>query len=181
MSIAPCAATPPAGASGIQLEDQEFPKKCGHTEFRRVIPAADAIAKIRVAVDCAAKHVTFSYRGADRRALRRRDGCGLAARRGFSESRRRCAVRRESREPRGIAPRRRDLQWARPCWPTWSRAAGHRICRAVNWRAMGFKLALYPGSCFLTAAGALQVVYRQLKTAGTSHRQQGADVCRSPT
>ena len=40
-----------AGASGIQLEDQEFPKKCGHTEFRRVIPAADAIAKIRVAVD----------------------------------------------------------------------------------------------------------------------------------
>jgi 2,3-dimethylmalate lyase len=34
--------------------------------------------------------------------------------------------------------------------------------------AMGFKLALYPGSGFLTAAGALQVVYRQLKTAGTS-------------
>ena len=40
-----------AGASGIQLEDQEFPKKCGQTEFRRVIPADDAIAKIRVAVD----------------------------------------------------------------------------------------------------------------------------------
>lgn len=40
-----------AGASGIQLEDQEFPKKCGHTEFRRVIPADDAVAKIRVAVD----------------------------------------------------------------------------------------------------------------------------------
>ena len=27
-----------AGAAGIQIEDQEFPKKCGHTEFRRVIP-----------------------------------------------------------------------------------------------------------------------------------------------
>jgi 2-methylisocitrate lyase-like PEP mutase family enzyme len=40
-----------AGASGIQFEDQEFPKKCGHTEFRRVIPADDAVAKIRVAVD----------------------------------------------------------------------------------------------------------------------------------
>src|SRR6202012_6134608 len=40
-----------AGASGIQLEDQEFPKKCGHTEFRRVIPADDAVAKIRVAVE----------------------------------------------------------------------------------------------------------------------------------
>ena len=40
-----------AGAAGIQIEDQEFPKKCGHTEHRRVIPADDAVAKIRVAVD----------------------------------------------------------------------------------------------------------------------------------
>src|SRR5205823_2712475 len=39
-----------AGASGIQLEDQEFPKKCGHTEFRFVIPADDAVMKVRVAV-----------------------------------------------------------------------------------------------------------------------------------
>ena len=40
-----------AGASGIQLEDQEFPKKCGHTLGRRVIPMADMVMKIRVAVD----------------------------------------------------------------------------------------------------------------------------------
>ena len=39
-----------AGASGIQLEDQEIPKKCGHTEYRRVVPFADAVQKIRVAV-----------------------------------------------------------------------------------------------------------------------------------
>src|SRR6204780_2931668 len=39
-----------AGASGIQLEDQEIPKKCGHTEFRRVVPFVDAVQKIRVAV-----------------------------------------------------------------------------------------------------------------------------------
>jgi 2-methylisocitrate lyase-like PEP mutase family enzyme len=40
-----------AGACGIQLEDQEFPKKCGHMPGRRVIPAADMAAKVRVAVD----------------------------------------------------------------------------------------------------------------------------------
>ena len=32
-----------AGASGIQLEDQEFPKKCGHTPGRRVIPMEDMV------------------------------------------------------------------------------------------------------------------------------------------
>lgn len=38
-----------AGAAGIQLEDQEIPKKCGHTPGRRVIPMSDMVQKIRVA------------------------------------------------------------------------------------------------------------------------------------
>ena len=40
-----------AGVSGIQLEDQEMPKKCGHTPGRRVIPAEEMALKIRVAAE----------------------------------------------------------------------------------------------------------------------------------
>ena len=40
-----------AGAVAIQLEDQEFPKKCGHTPGRRVIPMEDMVKKIEVAVN----------------------------------------------------------------------------------------------------------------------------------
>ena len=40
-----------AGVAAIQLEDQEFPKKCGHTPFKRLIPASDMAEKIRVACD----------------------------------------------------------------------------------------------------------------------------------
>ena len=40
-----------AGVSAIQIEDQEYPKKCGHTLGRRVIPLDDMVSKIRVAVD----------------------------------------------------------------------------------------------------------------------------------
>lgn len=40
-----------AGAVAIQIEDQEFPKKCGHTLGRRVIPMNDMVQKIKVAVD----------------------------------------------------------------------------------------------------------------------------------
>lgn len=40
-----------AGISAIQIEDQEFPKKCGHTPGRRVIPIEDMVDKIKVAVD----------------------------------------------------------------------------------------------------------------------------------
>ena len=39
-----------AGAAAIQLEDQEFPKRCGHTPDRRVIDLIDMQKKIKVAV-----------------------------------------------------------------------------------------------------------------------------------
>ena len=40
-----------AGVTAIQIEDQEFPKKCGHTPFKRVIPVEDMAQKIRVACE----------------------------------------------------------------------------------------------------------------------------------
>lgn len=40
-----------AGASAIQLEDQVFPKRCGHFEGKDVIPADEMVQKVRAAVD----------------------------------------------------------------------------------------------------------------------------------
>jgi 2-methylisocitrate lyase-like PEP mutase family enzyme len=40
-----------AGADAIQIEDQVFPKRCGHFEGKEVIPAPEMVAKIKAAVD----------------------------------------------------------------------------------------------------------------------------------
>jgi 2-methylisocitrate lyase-like PEP mutase family enzyme len=40
-----------AGVAAIQIEDQEMPKKCGHTPGRRVVPAEEMALKIKVAVE----------------------------------------------------------------------------------------------------------------------------------
>jgi len=40
-----------SGADAIQIEDQVFPKRCGHFEGKEVIPANEMIAKIKAAVD----------------------------------------------------------------------------------------------------------------------------------
>jgi 2-methylisocitrate lyase-like PEP mutase family enzyme len=40
-----------AGASAIQLEDQDFPKRCGHLDGKTLIPAGEMRGKIRAAVD----------------------------------------------------------------------------------------------------------------------------------
>lgn len=40
-----------AGAAGIQIEDQVFPKKCGHFSGKEVIPTGEMVQKIKAAVD----------------------------------------------------------------------------------------------------------------------------------
>lgn len=40
-----------AGANAIQLEDQVFPKRCGHFEGKSVVPAAEMVGKIHAALD----------------------------------------------------------------------------------------------------------------------------------
>jgi 2-methylisocitrate lyase-like PEP mutase family enzyme len=40
-----------AGADALQIEDQVFPKRCGHFAGKEVIPAAEMVAKIKAAVD----------------------------------------------------------------------------------------------------------------------------------
>jgi 2-methylisocitrate lyase-like PEP mutase family enzyme len=153
-----------AGASGIQLEDQEFPKKCGHTEFRRVIPADDAVAKIRVAVDARPSRDFLIVARTDARyaegmdaALRRADGfLNAGADVLFVES------------PESPEELRRVAETFKGATLLANMVEGGRTpyLSTGELAAMGFKIALYPGSGFLTAAGALQLVYRHLKTAG---------------
>ncbi|MGB5182277.1 MAG: isocitrate lyase/PEP mutase family protein [Xanthobacteraceae bacterium] len=39
------------GANAIQIEDQDFPKRCGHLEGKALIPAAEMCGKLRAALD----------------------------------------------------------------------------------------------------------------------------------
>src|ERR1044071_3965892 len=40
-----------AGADAIQIEDQTFPKRCGHFEGKEVVPAGEMISKVKAAAD----------------------------------------------------------------------------------------------------------------------------------
>jgi len=40
-----------AGADALQIEDQVFPKRCGHFAGKQVIPAAEMVEKVKAAVD----------------------------------------------------------------------------------------------------------------------------------
>ena len=153
-----------AGAAGIQIEDQEFPKKCGHTEYRRVIPADDAVEKIRVAADARPDRDFLIVARTDARYA---EGMDAALRRAerfleagadilFVESPESPEeLRRVAETFKGAALLANMVEGGRTPYLSTEELAG-----------MGFKVALYPGSGFLAAAGALRQVYGQLRTAG---------------
>jgi 2-methylisocitrate lyase-like PEP mutase family enzyme len=57
-----------AGAAGMFLEDQVWPKRCGHMRGKRVIPLEEQLAKLRAAVDVRASHDLFIVARTDARA-----------------------------------------------------------------------------------------------------------------
>lgn len=153
-----------AGAAGIQIEDQEFPKKCGHTEFRRVIPEDEAVAKIRVAVDARPSNEFLIIARTDARYS---EGMDAALRRGerflgagadvlFVES------------PESLEELRRVGATFRGANLLANMVEGGRTpyLSVHELAAMGFKIAIYPGTGFLTAAGALKAAYAHLRRAG---------------
>jgi 2-methylisocitrate lyase-like PEP mutase family enzyme len=58
-----------AGAAGMFLEDQLWPKKCGHMRGKRVIPAGEHIQKIRAAIDARGKRDFFIVARSDARQV----------------------------------------------------------------------------------------------------------------
>ncbi|WP_424139760.1 isocitrate lyase/PEP mutase family protein [Roseomonas chloroacetimidivorans] len=153
-----------AGAAAIQLEDQEFPKKCGHTEYRRVIPEDDAVDKIRVAVDA---RPSKDFLIVARTDARYSEGMDAALRRGerFLEA---GADVLFIESPESLEELRRVAETFRGATLLANMVEGGRTLylHAEELGRMGFKIALYPGSALLTAAQALQTVYGHIKASG---------------
>ena len=153
-----------AGAAGIQIEDQEFPKKCGHTEFRRVIPADEAVDKIRVAVDARPDRDFLIVARTDARYAH---GMDEALRRGerFLEAGADILFVESPESPEEL---RRVAETFKGAALLANMVEGGRTpyLSAEELGRMGFKVALYPATGFLTAARALQLAYSRLRSTG---------------
>ncbi|MBS0559880.1 MAG: isocitrate lyase/PEP mutase family protein [Proteobacteria bacterium] len=156
-----------AGAAGIQLEDQVFPKKCGHTEYRRVIPAEEAEQKIRVAV---ASRPSEDFLIVARTDARYAEGLDEALRRAERFLRAGADVLFVESPESEEEFRRVGETFAGACLLANMVEGGRSpFLSAETLQAMGFKIAIFPASGFLAAAQALRSVYARLKEAGTSN------------
>ena len=84
-----------AGANAIQIEDQDFPKRCGHLDDKVLIPAAEMVGKIKAAVDARASRETLIIARTDAVAVEGFDRA-MARAAALPRGRRRCAVHRSA-------------------------------------------------------------------------------------
>src|SRR5437667_11045284 len=154
-----------AGVQAVQIEDQEMPKKCGHTPNRRVIAAADMCRKIEVAVDARMRPDTLIIARTDSRT-----GLGLeeAIRRGQDYAKAGAdIVFVEAPESEDECKR---VGAEVDCWLLANMVPTGKspVVQADRLKAYGFQVAIYPSAGMSVICAALDANYNYLKSHGST-------------
>jgi len=159
-----------AGVVAIQLEDQEFPKKCGHTPSRRVIPMQDMVKKIRVASD---SRTDANFLIIARTDARTSLGIDEALRRGEAYAKAGADIlfieSPESLEEMQMIGKRFDL----PVLANMVDTGKTPVLSRDELQEIGYQLAIFPVTALLASVKALHSVYAGFKEHGTSVQMAG--------
>ena len=155
-----------AGVAAIQIEDQAYPKKCGHTSGQRIVPTNEMVTKIKVALDSRNDEEFLIIARTDAQKAEGRD-----------EAMRRLEAYQEAgadilfyEAPANVdemadAARRFDT----PLMANMVEGGATPVLTPNELEALGFQVAIFPASGFLAATEALSRVYAALYNSGSSN------------
>ena len=156
-----------AGVSGFQLEDQVFPKKCGHTPDRPVINLDDMVQKIKIVLDT---RVDESFLVIARTDARTDYGIDEAIRRGnaFSEA---------GADLVFVEALISEMEMKKVCREVSGRLIANMAPTGVTpvlsvdrLHEIGYNAAIFPALTAMTAMSTMEKVLRHLKeTGGSEH------------
>jgi 2-methylisocitrate lyase-like PEP mutase family enzyme len=156
-----------AGAQAIQLEDQGFPKRCGHLDDKALIPAIEMAGKIRAAVD--------SRQSADTLIIARTDAVAVE---GFERAVERALVYRDAGADILFveAPKAREelakvverVGGTLPLMANMVEGGKTPMMSASELEALGFSLVIFPGGIVRTLAKTAVDYYASLAANGTT-------------
>ena len=156
-----------AGAQAIQLEDQGFPKRCGHLDDKTLIPATEMAGKIKAAVD--------SRQSSDTLIIARTDAVAVE---GFDRAVERALLFREAGADMLFveAPKAREelanivKQVGRtlPLMANMVEGGKTPMMSASELEALGFSLVIFPGGIVRTLAKTAVDYYASLAAHGTT-------------
>ncbi|MBW1648840.1 MAG: oxaloacetate decarboxylase [Deltaproteobacteria bacterium] len=156
-----------AGVCAIHLEDQQIPKKCGHLEGKRIVPAADMIANLKAALDARSDPDLLIIARTDARAVHGMEDALDRARR-YAEA---GADILFVEAPVGMAEVEtvaRELTGLRPLLLNRGGADKTPPLSAAEADRLGFKIVIFPGDAQRAAGHAMRNIYRGLKESGNT-------------
>ena len=154
-----------AGVAGVHIEDQEFPKRCGHLDNKRVIGIDEMAGKIRAAVDARTDD--------DFVIIVRTDALAVT---GWDDTMRRCeaftkagadvlfveAIRSPEEAERVVASVELPLLY------NFVETGKSPLFTAGELEELGFKIVIYPASALLTVSKVVAGLMDELRSNGTT-------------
>jgi carboxyvinyl-carboxyphosphonate phosphorylmutase len=154
-----------AGVAALHIEDQAFPKRCGHLDGKEVVPIAEMVVKLRAA--CAARS------DPDLVLIARTDALAVT---GLDDTLRRCAAYAEAgadvlfvealRTTEEIDRVRREVDL--PLLYNFVEHGKSPLIPVPQLDALGFKMVIFPGSLMLAVYPLVQRILRNLRQHGTT-------------
>ena len=163
-----------AGVAGVILEDQEWPKRCGHFEDKRVIPAEEHAQKLRAAADAR------DAAGDDLVIIGRTDA---RAPLGLGEAIRRGRLYREAgadvvfvEAPQSVDELRavREAIPDAPLFANMIEGGKTPLLANAELQALGYGMVVWPLAALFSAAKAVAETFRALRGDGTTAARLGA-------
>ena len=150
-----------AGAAMLQLEDQTFPKRCGHLDGKSVIPVGEMCGKLKAALDARTSQDTLILARTDALAIE-----GLDAALDRAERYLECGVDalfiEALRTPEQMDAACRRFGQRIPLLANMVEGGKTPVQSAAELQARGFRIVIFPGGTARAVAHTLQAYYASL-------------------
>lgn len=156
-----------SGADAIQLEDQSFPKKCGHLAGKKLISTNEMVGKIYAALDARSNEETLIIARTDARAVE-----------GFSEAIDRAGAYKDAgadvlfvEAPQSLAEMRKicaEFSDQIPLLANMVEGGKTPILCANDLAALGYKIAIFPGGAVRAISHHMEAYYINLLANGSN-------------
>jgi 2-methylisocitrate lyase-like PEP mutase family enzyme len=156
-----------AGANALQIEDQSYPKRCGHLAEKRLIPASEMAGKVRAACDARASEETLIIARTDAIAV---EGLEAALDRAslYAEAGADVLFVEAPGSQAELAKVVAALGAKAPLMANMVEGGKTPILAAHEVERLGFSLVIFPGAIVRAIAHAAQSFYASLVRDGTT-------------
>jgi 2-methylisocitrate lyase-like PEP mutase family enzyme len=156
-----------AGAAMIQLEDQTFPKRCGHLDGKGVVSTQEMVGKVRAAVDARHDANTLILARSDAVAVEGIDAALERAER-YLEAGADALFIEALRTTEQMATACERFAGRAPLLANMVEGGKTPIHHAQALAELGFRIVIFPGGTARAVAHTLQGYYAALRTSGST-------------